>query len=397
MIFIHDHKFVNKKSAYYSTGSLSNQVFERYMKIFGQVKVFAQERTYTSEDEKFINERRKVDNVNFNLMEQTSSPLKILRNFKRLEDEIANEDYIIIRLPSVYGFAAVHYAKKMKKKFLVEVVGCPWDALWNYNLKGKMVAPLFRWLNRKSVKKAPYVLYVTDEFLQNRYPTTGDSIGCSDVELPMTSSSVLDERIEKIKNINFERPIVIGTTAAIDVHYKGQDDVIKAISALKKKGIMFNYKLAGGGSSNYLKSVAYENQVEENVQFVGSLTHKEVFGFLDSIDIYIHPSKQEGMPRALIEAMSRALPSLGSMTGGIPELLGENYIFKSGSIQKIAKSLESFRDKDKLLQSGRDNFAKSKEFDSKKLTHERMNFYNKYKLDVDNNEQVIAETITNIK
>jgi hypothetical protein len=38
---------------------------------------------------------------------------------------------------------------------------------------------------RKAVINAPYVLYVTNEFLQRRYPANGRHIGCSDVSLPL--------------------------------------------------------------------------------------------------------------------------------------------------------------------------------------------------------------------
>jgi glycosyltransferase involved in cell wall biosynthesis len=38
------------------------------------------------------------------------------------------------------------------------------------------------------------------------------------------------------------------------------------------------------------------------------------------------PSRTEGLPRALVEAMARALPSVGSAVGGIPELLDESCV-----------------------------------------------------------------------
>ncbi len=58
-----------------------------------------------------------------------------------LDDEVQRSDYIIARLPSFIGFIAVDMAKKHNKPYLVEVVSCPWDVLWNYNLKGKLLAP----------------------------------------------------------------------------------------------------------------------------------------------------------------------------------------------------------------------------------------------------------------
>ena len=65
----------------------------------------------------------------------------------------------------------------------MEVVGCPWDAYWNYSLKGKIVAPFATYMMKRRVKSAPFVLYVTNKFLQKRYPTKGKKINCSNVEL----------------------------------------------------------------------------------------------------------------------------------------------------------------------------------------------------------------------
>ena len=100
-----------------------------------------------------------------------------------LEKEIKNVDFLIIRLPSMIGNLAVKIARKYKKPYLVEMVGCPWDALWNHSLKGKLFAPIMTYITKQEVKNAPYVLYVTKEFLQKRYPTKGKSVGCSDVML----------------------------------------------------------------------------------------------------------------------------------------------------------------------------------------------------------------------
>src|SRR5699024_742855 len=136
------------------------------------------------------------------------------------------------------------------------------------------------------------------------------------------------KRLEKISRMKKNEKIVIGTTAALDVRFKGQQYIIKALSELKKQGATnFEYQLVGSGSASYLESVAKKYNISNQVKILGSMTHEDVFDWLENIDIYTQPSRQEGLPRALIEAMSRGLPSFGARTAGIPELLEDDFIF----------------------------------------------------------------------
>ena len=171
---------------------------------------------------------------------------------------------------------------------------------------------------------------MTNRFLQNRYPCIGESIGCSDVSLPETDDKVLEKRLAKIDNMSADKPIIIGTVAAVSVRYKGQQYIIKALGKLKKQGINnFEYHLVGTGDQSYLRKIARTYDVLDKIRFIGSLRHEEVFDWLESIDLYAQPSRTEGMPRALIEAMSMGLPCFGTNVGGIPELLNKEFVFNN--------------------------------------------------------------------
>jgi len=155
-------------------------------------------------------------------------------------NEVKKADYIVARLPSFIGNLAINAAIKMKKPYLIEVVACQWDALWNYNLKGKIIAPYMYFKTKKLVKDAKYVVYVTNEFLQKRYPTEGKYVNCSDVVLKEFDDNVLMNRLNKINTMKNNNKIVLGTIAAVDVRYKGQQYVIRALGKLKKQGITNN-------------------------------------------------------------------------------------------------------------------------------------------------------------
>lgn len=385
ILFCYDGPLSKDEFNNYYGSALNDNLFKRYYSIAEELKVLIR-----------VNEISKLEALS-KLSKITLIPFKVrecpnLSNLKGLifnkkiakkiiKEEIEKTDYIVIRLPSIIGNLALLEAEKQNKKYLVEVVGCPWDSLWNHSFQGKIIAP-YMWLKtKKNVKNAKNVVYVTNEFLQNRYPTKGKNTNCSNVALKEFDENNFKNRIKKINEYNYEDKFKIGTTAAINVRYKGQQYVIEALGKLKKQGIEnFEYQLVGDGDQTYLKNIAKKFDVVNQIKFMGSLPHNEVFNWLENIDIYVQPSRQEGLPRALIEAMSKGLPAFGAKTGGIPELLDDEYIFSNTkkNITEITKILLNMRKKNLLEQSKR-NFEKSKIYDSNIIEERRRNFFLDYK------------------
>ena len=230
---------------------------------------------------------------------------------KELEEVIKGSDIVIARMPSILGLTACKICEKLNKRYLVEMVACAWDNYINHtNPIGKIIAPFMYIETKKCLKNAPEVLYVTNEFLQRRYPSFKKQIACSDVILEKIDDNILNERIDKIKNSN-ENIIKLCTVANVGLKYKGQKYVIKAISKLNsRENRKYKYYLVGNGNEIALKRLAKKYKVEEDCIFVGSKAHLEVFEILKDIDIYVQPSLQEGLPRALLEAMSVACPAI---------------------------------------------------------------------------------------
>lgn len=389
LLFVHGGEKLKEDSDgnLYTSGSYNDEIWNRYLEIFDNLTVIARkeltiyEPEYARQNFHYFN-KEKIRFIEIpNLSRSYKSFLnlnkrKIIR--RTLKQAVLENDYIIARIPSSAGYLAAKYAKGFKKPYFLEVVGCAWDALWNYNFKGKILAPIRYLQMKKTVKKSPYTLYVSNIFLQSRYPTNGLSVGCSDVDLPNLDEQILKNRLDKIYNMQSIMSTVIGTIGAVDVKYKGQEYVIEAISKLNMKGYNFEYHIVGGGDSKYLRDVAKKYNVLDQVKFHGSLPHEEIFKWLDTIDIYIQPSMTEGLPRALVEAMSRGCPSIGSNVGGIPELVSSEFIFKAKDVNDLLEKLIKMN-KENMLKEAEKNFNKAKEFDKHLLNKKRIEFYRSFK------------------
>lgn len=374
ILFAHDHKFRLIEGKYYSTGGLSDEVLSRYSDIFGSVDVLSRVVPRQAGDE-ILSEIKNPD------VKITAATLGF--GDKAVGECVKNSDAVIARLPSVLGNRAIDWARRYKRPYLVEMVACPWDGLWNHSFAGKLVAPYLYYATRRRVENAPFTLYVTSEFLQSRYPARGMQTGCSDVALREIGGDVLRSRLRKI--CSKREKIILGTIGAVDVRYKGQRQVIRALGELKKLGHReYEYQLVGSGDQGYLKWAAEKHRVSGQVKFLGSLPHDEVFRWLDTVDIYVHPSRQEGLPRALIEAMSRGVPTLGAKTGGIPELLEPEYIFSNSrdNFYEICAILLGF-DEARMIQQAERNLQESSKYEKNLIEERRNTFFQRFKESVE--------------
>lgn len=375
---------VDKDGNYYSR-DLTNDVLNRYFIFAEEIFICTRVSMVSEEDE--LKKYTKINLSNIKIIDIIN--VYTLKGFimrkRHLDIKIMNIvkkcDVVIVRLPCLIGSAVAYEAKRQKKPYLVELVGCPFDAFWNHSLKGKVMSPYIWYITRYAVQHASYSLYVTQEFLQRRYPCNGKAIGCSDVSLKEIEEKVLKNRLIKIRKIKDKKSIIIGTIGAIDVKYKGQSDVIKAISKLNGEGFNFEYHLIGGGDKKYLSNIATKYKISKKVKFLGLLPHEKVFEYIDNIDIYIQPSRTEGLPRALIEAMSKGCPSIGSNVGGVPELLNSMYIFKKRSTKDICNKIKKM-DTEYMSRAANNNFNEAQKYNKKNLEKIRTDFYIEYVKDV---------------
>ncbi len=110
---------------------------------------------------------------------------------------------------------------------------------------------------------------------------------------------------------------LLGTTSRL-VHKNAIDTVIRALPLAPNTTFVI-YGI--GPEEAKLKALAEELQVSDRVFFKGQAAYKDLPRLLSACDIFIRPSRSEGMGNSFIEAMAAGLPVIATQEGGIADFL----------------------------------------------------------------------------
>ena len=116
---------------------------------------------------------------------------------------------------------------------------------------------------------------------------------------------------------------VLAMTVGRFDHEKGYDLLLDALALLRRSPCRDRLAWAWVGDGPLRSRAARLARLVGGgrVHVIGE--HGDVAGLLDAADLLVHPSRSEGLPLAVLEAMAKGLPVVASPVGGIPEALGD--------------------------------------------------------------------------
>jgi teichuronic acid biosynthesis glycosyltransferase TuaC len=102
---------------------------------------------------------------------------------------------------------------------------------------------------------------------------------------------------------------------------KGLGVLIRACGVLKDTHVDFQLLLVGRGPvERALRSQCDALGLNEHVTFVGPVLHADLPDWYRAADLFVLPSRSEGLPNVLMESMASGIPFVASRVGGIPEI-----------------------------------------------------------------------------
>lgn len=118
-----------------------------------------------------------------------------------------------------------------------------------------------------------------------------------------------------------------------------------------------------GEQESELKQLVAAEEIEERVTFAGYVPHDEIHEYYEAADIFVLPSKNEGMSNTVLEAMAAGLPVITTDTGGTAELIGDNgSIVPMEDVNSLVETIGSYSQNPQLIETqGRQSRARAEE------------------------------------
>ena len=372
---------IDNEGNYYTDANLNEEIWNRYIRFCDSMIgiLRREEQIYTKQEAaaKFnYFDKKRFESCHIpDIYRPKKNFFSLSKQFevrRKIQKVIGGVDFVIVREPgNLYSNEAIKAARKYKIPYLIEVTSDVFGVFWSWGgVIGKIRALVSNQKCKSIIRHAPYVIYVTQHYLQGRYPTNGKSIGCSDADIQLLSEDEFSEQLEKVNKD--KKTLKIGTAAYLNVTYKGQGDVIRVLAELAKKGIDgFEYHLLGSGDSGNLVRLAEHLGLREKVIIDGAVPHEQVSQWLDTLDIYIQPSYQEGLCRAIIEAIARGCPTICTNVGGNSELIPTQDMYQAGDLEQLEDLLLSFRDRQRRVKASIAGYKVAQNFTREVLDRKR--------------------------
>ena len=351
--------------------------WQRYLDVFDAVYVVARVQNV----ERVPGDWQRCDgpNVTFSPVPHYLGPVQYLQRCRAVKravrGTIGEADAVILRVPSQIAATLMSRLRVTRRPYGVEVVGNPRDAFAPGAVRHPL-RPLFRWWFARQLRDqcagAAAAAYVTKEALQRAYPNPSFSVGVSDVEI--TDASLVARPRDVVAKSSWD----LVTVTSLAQLYKGPDVLIDATAECVRSGLDVRLAIAGDGKHRAeLEQRAAAAGVADRVRFLGQVPAGDaVRAELDRADVFVLPSRTEGLPRAMIEAMARGLPCIGTNVGGIPELLPPADMVPAGDAAAVASKIrEVVTNPKRMATMSQRNFHAAHEYREETLRERRITFY----------------------
>ncbi len=340
-----DHRFFRSSDGVlYSPASQNYELLaSRYLSVFDEVTIVARVSNQPDEDRRDRHvEGPGVRVVSVGNWQGPVQYFKVRRDVEsRVKLELQHAGAVLMAAPGRIGQVASSELRKSNRPYGLEVVGDPMDVFAPGTMNHPLRPLLRRWAVREmrnQTSGAASVGYVSRINLPARYPAAPGAFVTFYSSIDLQDEHLVESVCPQTVVGKGPHIITVGTMAQM---YKGIDVLIDALALLVNEGVNGTLTVVGDGRFRKdLEARANGAGLGERVRFLGHLPAGDaVRAELDKADLFVLASRTEGLPRAMIEAMARGLPCVGTLVGGIPELLPPEDMVEPGNPRALADKI----------------------------------------------------------
>lgn len=295
---------------------------------------------------------------------------------RRLREVAGSAEAAVLRIPGLVGQGLAREMAALGKPYAVEVVEDPATTHARSDVVGKVGDLVYVRGTRWACRQAAAASYVTERFLQARFPAPQATVTAhySSIRLPRAAL-----RGQPRKAGRGGGPIRLVHVGAMHNERKGQALVVEAVARCRRQGVEVEATFAGAGELlRSHQALARRLGVDRQCRFLGNVPRPEVLRLFGEADLFVLPTRAEGLPRAMLEAMAAALPVLATPVAGIPEVLDPTALVRRDARSLATRVAEVVADPAWLADQSRKNLRTAGAFVEEELAARRVAFYRAY-------------------
>lgn len=380
----HIYKLPN--NTYWTPKIYGYSFWGRYLEVFDEVRIASRVKEVQRIDDKWIRvDGEKVEVYGIPFFQGPKELASKYIDIQTTMRDIYNGcDAAIYRMPSQTSYMV--YKKRRKDMPCAgEIVFDPTDSI-----KDSSLGVFVRFIDiivalqlRSFCKKVNGVSYVTEHTIQNRFPSIAKMKGETREYFESSYSTITlrDDAYTGPRDFRNKKTFsLIMSDVSMNGERKGERVVIQIVKMLNSLGYDVSATIIGDGSKRHeFEDYAKKCEISDKIFFTGLLpSSDDVREELLKSDIFVFPTKGEGLPRGVLEAMATGMPVVTTPVGGIPEVIEEEFLFHANDIEGFIGCLQRLMNNpEKMNIISAKNYEKSLEFRNDILQKKRNAFYRK--------------------
>ncbi len=372
-IFCHEGKYYFKNQEWHD-------FYQRYLRVFEYLKICNRviDEPNLKKNRVLVDESR----IDIHPLPIFHGPIQYAKVYlaagRAMKAAVDGCDAAVLRLPSTVAQRLSKQVIKAGIPFATEIVFDAKDgADTSKNLIERILWRIINHQMRAICARADGVSCVTAKYLQQHYYSVKPNHFVANY-----STLALDKDFFSAPRHYPNKSVL--SIAHVDLQIglhsrKGTDIVIRALEKLKKRGIIVNVNFAGddwNNSTEKILSYAKDHGVEGQVACLGFLSRQQLDEFLNNSDLFVLPTKAEGLPRVIIEAIAKGLPTVTTPVSGNPELIPAQYLVGFNDVNTLAERIEELvTNKEAYEKASKENYEHSLQYEATILQTRRDMFY----------------------